>query len=905
VSAGLVCGCCEGISAQTPVLPNNRPGLAAVAYRVGTWAQFKASMLDALSTAPQLAALRTRGDDDFTIALLDAWAIVCDILTFYEERIANESYLRTATERVSVGELAKLVGYRLRPGTAASAALAFTIDVPLALPPGPSNPPTGTPVRIALDTGTKVQSVPDPGQQPATFETIAPIVARAAWNAIRPRLHVPPRGDAANASANVRLAGLVAPQAGSEVLLIARSAPWAPVVQRVATTEPDTATQTTLVRFEADAAQTPAGPPPAAPAPPPDGALDETFLWNYVKGVAWADQTQLVAYARSRNWDLDRLEEAIDALRGALRPGAEPPLRAFALGTRAALFGHNAPLYDALPASMRIDSSVANVGGDGTPTGTYTRVAAPFPASWEGATLSSSTIDLDAVYPAVVAGSRLVLRAPGVAPLVATVGSSRELTRTGYLLTAKVTEAVLDAPDASLASFPIRTTQVLGTTDELTLADVVVDDAVDGNGALTLDGAYLSLAVGQLVALTGVRADERGETASEIVAIASLALTDGYTAVTFAPALSGVYVRASVTLDANVAPATHGESQSEVLGSGDATVPFQRFPLKQSPLTYVSARTPSGNASTLVVRVNGVRWDEVPWLYGRGARDRVYALVAGADGKTYVQFGDGVTGARPPSGTNNVLATYRRGIGSAGNVRAGQLSMLLSRPLGLKAVTNPLPSSGAGDPDTLDQARTNAPIAIRTLDRIVTLDDFADFARAFAGIAKALVTWLPSGARDAACVTVAGIGGALVTPGTPQYDDLLAAMIGAGDGTVPVVLCDYVPVTFTLAATVTIDPALVPAAVLAAVEAALRAAFSFDARGFAQPVFRSEVIATVQDVPGVIAMTLDAFGYSGAVPSAQPEALLAAAPALGANGPIGAQLLTLDAAPLRLTAASA
>ena len=66
---------------------------------------------------------------------------MCDILTFYQERIANEAYLRTATERVSIGELAKLIGYKLRPGLAASVALAFTIDAPLATLPGPNTPP--------------------------------------------------------------------------------------------------------------------------------------------------------------------------------------------------------------------------------------------------------------------------------------------------------------------------------------------------------------------------------------------------------------------------------------------------------------------------------------------------------------------------------------------------------------------------------------------------------------------------------------------------------------------------------------------------------------------------------------------------------------------------------------------
>jgi len=48
---------------------------------------------------------RTRADDDFAIGLLDAWAVVSDVLTFYQERIANESYLRIATaERRSVLE---------------------------------------------------------------------------------------------------------------------------------------------------------------------------------------------------------------------------------------------------------------------------------------------------------------------------------------------------------------------------------------------------------------------------------------------------------------------------------------------------------------------------------------------------------------------------------------------------------------------------------------------------------------------------------------------------------------------------------------------------------------------------------------------------------------------------------
>src|SRR5438105_15808243 len=149
------CGCCEGIAVETPVEIANRPGLSAIAYRVGEHAQFRDTMIARLSAAsyPALKYLTTRDADDFSLALLDAWATVADVLTFYQERIANESYLRTATERLSLIEMARLIGYQPRPGVAASTYLAFTIeDAPGARP------------RATVDIGTKAQSIPGPGE---------------------------------------------------------------------------------------------------------------------------------------------------------------------------------------------------------------------------------------------------------------------------------------------------------------------------------------------------------------------------------------------------------------------------------------------------------------------------------------------------------------------------------------------------------------------------------------------------------------------------------------------------------------------------------------------------------------------------------------------------------------------
>src|SRR5919109_1841373 len=138
------CDCCEGTNQLTPKRIANRPGLDALAYRVGTHAAFLESMKARLSnmvveipdaddptkSAPTypLGSLTTRAPYDPSIALLDAWATVGDVLTFYQERIANEGFLRTATERRSILELARLVGYALRPGVASTVFLAYTLE---------------------------------------------------------------------------------------------------------------------------------------------------------------------------------------------------------------------------------------------------------------------------------------------------------------------------------------------------------------------------------------------------------------------------------------------------------------------------------------------------------------------------------------------------------------------------------------------------------------------------------------------------------------------------------------------------------------------------------------------------------------------------------------------------------
>src|SRR5271165_2882131 len=174
------CGCCAGTSVVTPIAENNAPGLSAIAYRTGTWATFKESMLARLSSSdyPALAGLKKRADDDFSIALLDASSVVLDILTFYQERLANESYLRTATQLYSLFQLSQLIGYQPSPGVSASVYLAFSLSAATGLPLNPTNQ------AISIPAGTTVQSVPAQGSKPQAFQTSAVILAKPDWNAL-------------------------------------------------------------------------------------------------------------------------------------------------------------------------------------------------------------------------------------------------------------------------------------------------------------------------------------------------------------------------------------------------------------------------------------------------------------------------------------------------------------------------------------------------------------------------------------------------------------------------------------------------------------------------------------------------------------------------------------------------
>jgi predicted phage baseplate assembly protein len=215
-------------------------------------------------------------------------------------------------------------------------------------------------------------------------------------------------------------------------------------------------------------------------------------------------------------------------------------------------------------------------------------------------------------------------------------------------------------------------------------------------------------------------------------------------------------------------------------------------------------------------------------------------------------------------------------------------------------VTNPHAASGAADPESMQEIRRNTPLAVLTLERVVSLQDYEDFAHTFAGIAKAMATPFRDGQRPGVVLTIAGPNGAAILPDSALHANLLDALRRVGSSQLRLRLESYHPVFFRLAGKIQVDLAHRSATVLAAVEATLRRHFAFAARAFGQAVTLSEVFAVMHSVPGVLGVDMDAL-HRSAVSAVLHDRLLAALPVMQTDGQLQvAELLMLDPAPLAL-----
>jgi predicted phage baseplate assembly protein len=1026
------CGCCEGVEVLTPISTANRPGLNNLMYRVGTHSTFIETMKASLSNSkyPALAKLKTRNSNDYSIAFLDAWATVADVLTFYQERIANEGYLRTATERRSVLELARLVGYSLRPGVTATVYPAFTIEI-------------GYNKDTQIPAGTRIQSLPASGEMPQFFETAETIEARTVWNNLQPRLTRPHYIELWNAKNINKLyfQGITTNLKPNDPLLfIFADSQEMQVFHKVKKVEPQAIENRTQVELQIEqknittdnlinlsSENTYSNKGDRKCSFDKLGTADRGLLNDLLKpaSIPPANALQLgLTLKDTYKCESDIAPQLLTTLKPQLKDTLYTAWKntpvtdksslqsTQALRVKAAPFGANAPLKPVYDERGRIlgyeEWAIATVeikiGISFIPQGTLGELPAiislkqnaqtqsrqvrlgassqqtvevngvfvdirggenllpvvftfNFPqrqrvfriisndglqvyideafwlispgetlryTSWDGREIvisSSATqadefssfssisiqeeskvpvfnpniLALDAQYDQILPKSWVVIQRPNT-QIISQVEKVETITKADYGISAKVTQLTLKdrwLEDNDLTLDVIRQTTVYAQSEELKLTEEVInptEEPVKGS-EVELSQLYEGLKPGRWLIVSGERTDLQqttGVKASELVMLLGVnqrAVTNfkdveqerpgdiTHTFIQLKNPLSYEYKRDTVTIYGNVVKATHGETRTEALGSGDGSKAFQEFSLRQSPLTYVASATPAGAKSTLEVRVNDILWHEKDSLAGLKPTERAYITKTSDDSKTTIIFGNGENGARLPTGVENIRAVYRSGIGKVGNVKAEQISLLASRPLGLKSVINPLPATGGANRESRDQARKNAPLAVMALDRLVSVQDYADFARTFAGIAKAGAMLLSDGRRRLVHLTIAGVDDIPIDKQSDLYRNLYQALRLYGDPYQPIQLEIRELMVIIISAKVKILPDYQWEAVEPQIRQTLLDTFSFEQRELGQDITLSEVISTIQKVTGVDFVDLDILDTVSETEAANPNIL--------------------------------
>lgn len=857
------CGCCEGIESGTPQDTSNEAGLRDLRYRVGVHGSFKKSMLKGLSGAAVLQDLTTRADEDPTIALMDAWALVLDVLTFYQERIIQEGYLRTSKERLSLVELARHISYRPKPGVAAGAWLSFLMD---------ESP--GAPTEAQIPLGTKVQSIPGQDEKPQVFEAIQNILARTRWNNIKPQLTVVQTLEKGSTSLYLKGTNTQL-QKGDVILIVGEERFNDPGSERwdiriVQSVVPDNKADRSLVTWRDGLGHN------ARLVFPGSKAKVYAFrqraaLFGHnapdIKVFSDEVKTALGNDAKTQ-WEGFNLPASpnrtifLDAVYPKILNGSWIALERPSYTELYRIVEIKADAKTAFSLSSKSNKIVLdteeNLSGFGL------RQTVVYAQSEELALAEAPVlhpvfgkkITLSEHFPELTIGQKLLMSGEPLRRVQVTerqkiirVGTTEQIEtyplyftpdsggraalQSGEILEVAETPVELSG---SRAKWRLRRNGVSGYVEAG--SDDLIPYVEDKNDAIPVPPSSLN----------------QVELVSELIEIETL----GQQYITFKEPLTHVYIRSTVKINANVAEATHGETKIEILGSGDGSAVFQKFKLKQKPLTYISAASPSGSESSLEIRVNDIKWYESPSFYGRGPTERIFVTRMEDDGTVYVQFGDGITGARLPSGVENIQATYRIGIGLEGLLDAGQLSLLLSSQLGVKSVSNPLPSSGAEDPELPEDIRKNAPQTVLSLDRIVSVLDYQYFASAFAGIGKARADLLWKGENRTLHLSVASADQGAVD--TSLKDKLSNAIDAARHNLFPVVINSFQQLYFNVVAAVKISPDYTAEKVLANVRELLLQSYSFDARDFGQSVSPSEIIAVIQSVAGVLAVDLDQLG---------------------------------------------
>ena len=180
----------------------------------------------------------------------------------------------------------------------------------------------------------------------------------------------------------------------------------------------------------------------------------------------------------------------------------------------------------------------------------------------------------------------------------------------------------------------------------------------------------------------------------------------------------------------------------ELIGTSTG-IPNMSFELLETPVVdgSISVYVEEGNVYS--------KWTQVQHLIDYGPYDQVFVANTDANNTVSINFGDGISGQIPVNSAQ-IRADYIVGGGSISNVVAGTINTITYVPnltqselIALQSiitVRNDVDALGGSDPESLDQIRYAAPIALRSNNRAVTLTDYANLSQQVSGVGKANAT---------------------------------------------------------------------------------------------------------------------------------------------------------------------
>ncbi len=324
------------------------------------------------------------------------------------------------------------------------------------------------------------------------------------------------------------------------------------------------------------------------------------------------------------------------------------------------------------------------------------------------------------------------------------------------------------------------------------------------------------------------------------------------------------FTSGNLIIRANVIEAGHGEIKGEkVLGSGNATLQNQSFILNAHDVSFVSDSTmPSGVRADITVNVEGKNWKQVGSLRASKSTDPHYTVRMTESGQLRINFGDGQTrGRRLPTGNNNIRVSYRTGVGLKGNVPVAGLEKPVKPHRFIDKVTQPLPASGGNDMEDVASLRDNAPSSLLSLERAVSLQDFADLAVSQSSIWQATAFQLAysTSRQENIEVVVVPAGGVELneTSFTPLVspvfiEDQRRFLRAHALPGVSVMVSIYQPVLIDLDITIRIKYSeFDPGDTVKRLRDTVIQAFGIQARKLGVALYRSDLYKVVESVPGV------------------------------------------------------